>query len=80
MNVCHLTVALFVVSLFVITTLMEFLLGTAVISGFTWLMNGGLDDESAASQERFEATARKSAPKYKWRVINGVRTKVLDFT
>lgn len=68
---------------------MEFLLGGAIISGVTWLMNGGLDDESTASEERFEATARKCAtsestqatqPKYKWRVINGVRTKVLDFT
>ena len=42
---------------------MEFLLGGAIISGVTWLMNGGLDGESTASQERFEATARKSQPR-----------------
>ena len=42
---------------------MEFLLGGAIISGVTWLMNGGLDGESTASQERFEATARRSQPR-----------------
>ena len=68
---------------------MEFLLGGAIISGVTWLMNGGLDDESTASQERFEATARKSAPsgsvqstqtKYRMVNINGKLTRVADFT
>ena len=42
---------------------MEFLLGAAITAGFSWLMAGGLDDESTASQERFEATARKSQPR-----------------
>ena len=74
--VCRLTPALCVVSLFVITTLMETLLGLGLIAAVNAI--GRTDDEP---EQWFDKDGNPCEPptKYVWRVINGKRTKVIDF-
>lgn len=68
---------------------MEFLLGAVLVGGYTALnslLQSGQDprevveDTLGGPRESSSVSTQATQPKYKWRVINGVRTKVLDFT
>ena len=66
---------------------METLLGVAIVGAYTAInscLQAGENPIEMAQDlvpdRPHNVPVQATEPKYKWRVINGVRTKVLDFT